>query len=81
MSRRIVLLLLMIGLSPLGQTQVNLQQDHPAQFISYWKSSVINEEQDERVGFVQQVFQRILRGWENHRLEPALYVVDSDQDA
>lgn len=81
MSRQIVLLLLLYNLSTLGQAQVNLQQDHPAQFISYWKSSVINAEQDERVDFVQQVFQRLLRGWENNRLEPALYIVDADQGA
>lgn len=81
MSRRVALIVLLASLSMPGQAQVNLQQDHPSQFISYWKSSVINAEQDERVGFVQQVFQRLLRGWENNRLEPALYVVDSDQGA
>lgn len=81
MYRNLILLIFLLGFTSALSARVQLEQDNPAQFISYWKSSVISSDQDESVQFAQQIFKRLLRGWESSRLEPGLYVVESDQGA
>lgn len=81
MLRNLVLLICLICVSSGLSARMILEQDHPAQFISYWKSSVISAEQDEAVEFSQRIFKRLLRAWDSSRLEPGLYVVNSEQGA
>ncbi len=79
MFRNLILVFGLLYFSGGLSAQVLLQQDNPAQFISFWKSSVISPDEDDAVRFSQEIFKRLLRGWESSRLEPGLYVVDSDQ--
>jgi len=81
MTRLLTIILLFYIFSAELKAQTTLQPENPAQFISYWKSSVISAEQDELVAFSERVFQRLLRAWDSSRLEPGLYVVNSDRGA
>lgn len=81
MFRNLSLALCLMLFSAAAFAQVMLKQDHPAQFISYWKSSVISPDEDAGVRLAHTLFKRLLRGWESSRLEPGLYVVDSEQGA
>jgi tetratricopeptide (TPR) repeat protein len=49
----------------------------PAQTITYWKSYVIDADQDPLVAESHAVFAVLLRAWDSARLAPNLYVVDS----
>lgn len=81
MRRYLSIFILLSGLLNQGYAHGQLEQENPAQFISYWKSSVITSEQDQLVAYAEKVFHRLLRAWDSSRLEPGLYVVDSDKGA
>ena len=49
----------------------------PRQSITYWKSHTIAAKADPKVAKSHDIFSVLLRGWDNSRLEPGLYVVDS----
>ncbi|MGD8886023.1 MAG: hypothetical protein PVF34_10390 [Gammaproteobacteria bacterium] len=51
--------------------------DDPRQSINYWKSQVIDEQQDDAVALAHSVFSVLLRSWDTARVEPNLYVVKS----
>ena len=55
--------------------------DDPRQSISYWKSQTITRDENHLVDIAQQVFNRLLRAWDKSKIEPGLYVVQSDQGA
>jgi tetratricopeptide (TPR) repeat protein len=74
---KIFLLLVLFSAPTLAQDQP-LLPGASSQFISFWKSHVLTAQQDARVALADDVFKRLLRGWDSSRLEPALYVVDSD---
>ena len=50
----------------------------PTQSISYWKSSIIQPQQNPSVAQAQSIFSTLLRGWDNSRVSPELFVVKSD---
>ncbi len=52
----------------------------PTQSITYWKKYTL-EKDDELVQLSQQVFTVLLRAWDQSRIEPGLYVVESDSGA
>lgn len=52
----------------------------PRQSITYWKKSTIDKN-DPLVKKSQQVFSVLLRAWDQSRIEPGLYVVESDAGA
>jgi len=77
MNRLILVLVLLCNpVHAIEQTLIAPQQS--AQFISYWKSHVVTSQQDERIALAEKVYARLLRAWDNSRLVPGLYVVDSD---
>jgi tetratricopeptide (TPR) repeat protein len=53
----------------------------PRQSINYWKAHSISAEQDPLVKKSESIFSVLLRGWDNSRLEPGLYVVESSSGA
>lgn len=55
--------------------------DDPRQSISYWKAHTIEADRDEAVALAQRVFARLLRAWDNSRVEPGLYVVRTRKSA
>jgi len=55
--------------------------DDPRQSITWWKSHRISADKDVRVAQAEGVFQNLLRAWDNARLEPGLYVVNSTRGA
>ena len=52
----------------------------PTQSITYWKKYALNDD-SELVERSQQVFTVLLRAWDQSRIEPGLYVVESDSGA
>lgn len=52
----------------------------PAQSITYWKKYTLKND-NELVQLSQQVFSVLLRAWDQSRIEPGLYVVESDSGA
>ncbi|MBE9560015.1 MAG: hypothetical protein IMF15_04460 [Proteobacteria bacterium] len=52
----------------------------PTQSITYWKKYTLNDD-SELVKQSQQVFTVLLRAWDQSRIEPGLYVVESDSGA
>ncbi len=58
---------------PEQQTQQRDQQ----QTISYWKPYVVSSEKDPGAARAQRVFANLLRTWDDTRVEPSLYVVNS----
>ncbi len=72
-----LLLLLFVISTYAGADQQLLSGEQSSQFISYWKSHVITAEQDDRIKFAESVYHRLLRAWDSSRLEPGLFVVDS----
>ena len=72
------LLIVALCSAPLLAQEQPLLPAGSSQFISFWKSHVVTAQQDARVAQAEAVFKRLLRGWDSSRLEPALYVVDSD---
>jgi len=49
----------------------------PTQSITYWKPFTVSPEKDPSAAMAHQVFDTLLRGWDNSRVEPNLYVVRS----
>jgi len=58
------------------QKQPAQQQDRQ-QTVSYWKPYVISPAKDPGAARAQRVFANLLRTWDDTRVEPSLYVVDS----
>jgi tetratricopeptide (TPR) repeat protein len=52
----------------------------PKQSITYWKKYILDDELD-LVQQSQQIFSVLLRAWDQSRIEPGLYVVESDAGA
>jgi len=52
----------------------------PKQSITYWKQYILDDERD-LVQQSQQIFSVLLRAWDQSRIEPGLYVVESDAGA
>lgn len=52
----------------------------PKQSITYWKKYTIDDN-DELVQQSQQIFSVLLRAWDQSRIEPGLYVVESEVGA
>ena len=52
----------------------------PTQSITYWKKYALDDD-SELVQLSQQVFSVLLRAWDQSRIEPGLYVVESDSGA
>jgi hypothetical protein len=52
----------------------------PTQSITYWKKYALDDE-NELVQIAQQVFNVLLRAWDQSRIEPALYVLESESGA
>ena len=55
--------------------------DDPRQSITWWKSYSISASDDVQVAEAENVFQNLLRAWDNSRLEPGLAVVKSAKGA
>jgi hypothetical protein len=55
--------------------------DDPRQSIGYWKVHTLSVEEDSRVELAQNVFTRLLRAWDNSRVAPGLYVINSTANA
>lgn len=55
--------------------------DDPRQSITYWKSHAIAPGDDSQVAKSHSIFSVLLRSWDNSRLEPGLYVVESTSGA
>ncbi|NOZ53896.1 MAG: hypothetical protein GXP08_12315 [Gammaproteobacteria bacterium] len=51
--------------------------EDPTQSITYWKPFTISPQNNSHVANAHQVFSALLRGWDNSRVEPNLYVVRS----
>ncbi len=52
----------------------------PKQSITYWKKYILDDDRD-LVQQSQQIFSVLLRAWDQSRIEPGLYVVESDAGA
>jgi tetratricopeptide (TPR) repeat protein len=52
--------------------------DDPTQSITYWKPYAIAPEKNQSVARAHAIFSVLLRSWDSTRLEPTLYVVESD---
>lgn len=75
---KILILILLLSFTAQAEQQKILPAEQSAQFISYWKSHVVTSLQDERVVLAEKVYDRLLRAWDSSRLEPGLFVVDSE---
>ncbi len=62
---------------PEHKLEQQTQQRGQQQTISYWKPYVVNPEKDPGAARAQRVFANLLRTWDDTRVEPNLYVVDS----
>ena len=89
MRINLALLYLFVSLSasvlaslPTSVTAAELRlPDDPRQSIGYWKAHTLSVEQDHRVELAQSVFTRLLRAWDNSRVAPGLYVINSTANA
>lgn len=52
--------------------------DDPRQSITYWKPHTLNADQDDKVRLAHEVFSNLLRTWDDSRVEPGLFVVESE---
>lgn len=73
---------LAVGLFGLQLTVVNAANslkppDDPRQSITFWRQHSISADVDPMARMARDVFQVLLRTWDNSRLEPGLYVVKS----
>jgi len=71
----LAIVLLSMG-KPVHAGDLRLPED-PQQNIRYWKPHVISADKDPQVALAHRIFARLLRGWDQSRLEPDLYVVES----
>ncbi len=51
--------------------------DDPRQSITYWKQHTVSPETNDAAARAHAIFDILLRGWDNSRLAPGLYVVES----
>ncbi|MFT5656876.1 MAG: hypothetical protein ACI9KN_000145 [Gammaproteobacteria bacterium] len=80
MNRYLALMLaIILPMSSLAATDsALLPPDDPRQSITYWKAHAISALDDEDVVLAERVFSQLLRGWDNSRVEPGLFVVRSE---
>ena len=77
--KRYLLLLLLLPCPAMAVTEDSvLPPDDPRQSIAYWKTHAISATEDSVVGIAENIFSRLLRAWDNSRVEPGLYVVRSN---
>ena len=82
MKASTIFLLLLIVQSSLYAAEKSLTPpDDPRQSISYWKEYTIRADQSKDVALAESVFRRLLRAWDSARVEPGLYVVESEGSA
>jgi len=78
---KILLLFATSLVNPLGNSIVLAESivppPDPTQSIVYWKPHTINPENDADVWLAHDIFNNLLRAWDNSRVEPSLYVVES----
>ena len=68
---------ILLAVSSPGHTKPVTPPQDPSQSITYWKSQVIDAQQDSAVALAHSVFSVLLRSWDSARVEPNLYVVKS----
>jgi len=74
-----LVLLLILPLPALSAADsVLIPPDDPRQSITYWKSHAISATEDDDVRLAESIFSRLLRAWDNARVEPGLTVVQSN---
>jgi len=72
-------LILFLPLHVLSATDsVLLPPDDPRQSIAYWKIHAISALEDKDVELAESILSRLLRAWDNSRVQPGLYVVRSN---
>ena len=77
-SRAWIFVILLGVVSPMAIAAKSLTPpDDPRQSITFWRQHTIAAEQDSLARMAKDVFQVLLRAWDNSRLEPGLYVVKS----
>lgn len=83
MARQISFLLFLFLSAPYvlygAPSESDLLIDRPEESITYWKNFEILPGEDPKVAIAQEIFQRLLLGWEETRVAPELHVVRSDQ--
>lgn len=55
-----------------------LPPDDPRQSITYWKNHAISASADKDVELAENILSRLLRAWDHSRVQPGLYVVQSN---
>lgn len=60
-----------------AQTSTLVPPDDPRQSITYWKAHTLSANSDKLVKQTHEIFSVLLRAWDNSRLDPGLYVVNS----
>ncbi len=79
MMKCYLLFLLILPLQVLAAAENQLlPPDDPRQSITYWKTHAIAATEDNDVRIAESIFSRLLRAWDNSRVEPGLYVVRSN---
>ncbi len=79
MMKSYLVLLLIFPLQLWAATENTLlPPDDPRQSITYWKAHAIPALEDDDVKLAESIFSRLLRAWDNSRVEPGLYVVRSN---
>jgi tetratricopeptide (TPR) repeat protein len=74
----IAFLWLLVGASG-AVAETSLPTERPEDSITYWKSFEVSPEEDPRVKEADEIFKRLLLGWEETRIAPQLHVVRSDK--
>lgn len=60
-------------------TKVSFAAEHPEESITYWKPFEILPSEDPKVKVAEEIFRRLLLGWEEARIAPQLHIVRSDK--
>ena len=77
--KRYMVLLLLLPLQALAATEDTLlPPDDPRQSIAYWKTHAMYAADDDDIRIAENIFARLLRAWDNSRVEPGLTVVRSN---
>jgi hypothetical protein len=71
------LVALSLCLNPIAHGKSLAPPADPTQSITYWKPHTLSPRHDALVAKAQGIFSVLLRAWDNSRLEPSLFVVDS----
>lgn len=78
----LAILACMLPTSTLAATELALSPPNdPRQSITYWKAHTVAPDDDSQVAKSHAIFSVLLRSWDNSRLEPGLYVVESTSGA